>query len=249
MTIVTVAEKHLGHPWSAVASGLIKTWVDDITTKANAIVAGSAGFLTADAAGRAVFADSFWTEAAVTSKFVAASITTAILKAGVLSADVTGRALMATGYFTEAKATDAFAASSIVGSLLKAAQLVGTHLATVADSNVIGGVPVLHVIPVADGATGDVDVTLTHKTRIADVVVVKTAGAGGASDTITVKNVSTAITDAMSINVADKAVVRCGTIDDAQQDVAAGTVLRVTRTKASAANVACIVYVRGFRVA
>lgn len=127
--------------------------------------------------------------------------------------------------------------------------LTGTQVSTVADANVIGGVPVIHRIDVADGATGDVDVTLTHKTRVINAWLVKTAGAGGASDTITVKNGSTAITDAMSINVADKVVVRAGTIDDAQHEIAAAGTLRITRTKASAANVACIVYVEGLRVA
>lgn len=129
------------------------------------------------------------------------------------------------------------------------AGLYGTQVRFVADANVIGGIPVMHQIAVADGVTGDVDVTLTHKTRITDVWVVKTTGAGGASDTITVKNGTTAITDAMSINIADKAIVRAGSIDDAQHEVAAAGTLRVTRTKASAANVACIVYVLGLRVA
>lgn len=129
------------------------------------------------------------------------------------------------------------------------ASLTGTQVATVADANVIGGVPVIHRIDVADGTTGDVDVTLTHKTRVINVWLVKTAGAGGSSDTITVKNGSTAITDAMSINVSDKVVVRAGTIDDAQHEIAAAGTLRVTRTKASANNVACIVYVEGLRVA
>lgn len=104
---------------------------------------------------------------------------------------------------------------------------------------------VVHEITVPDGATGDVDVVLDKKTRIIDVWLVKTAGAGGTSDTITVKNGSTAITDALDINVADKVVVRAGTIDDAQASVAAAGTLRVTRTKSSANNVACVVYVLG----
>lgn len=126
--------------------------------------------------------------------------------------------------------------------------IYGTQVRLVADANVIGGVPVLHRIDVADGVTGDVDVTLTHKTRVVEAWLVKTAGAGGANDTITVKNGATAITDAMSINVADKVVVRAGTIDDAQHEIAAGGTLRVTRTKVTA-NVACVVYVLGVRVA
>jgi hypothetical protein len=206
--------------------------------------------------------------------FVAQWTTTAVL-----TADVGGRALMATGYFDETKATDAFAAQAIVGSLIKNANIAAAQLATdavetakikngevtmakltaasldgtvakvVADANVIGGIPVVHRIAVADGVTGDVDVVLTHKTLVTDVHVVKTAGAGGAGDTITVKNAATAITNALDINIADKVVVRAGTIDDAQHEIAAGGTLKVTRTKGSGANVACVVYVTGLRVA
>jgi hypothetical protein len=44
-------------------------------------------------------------------------------------------------------------------------------------------------------------------------------------------------------------VKRASTIDDASATIAAGGVLRVTRTKVAAANVACTVYVLGLRVA
>ena len=129
------------------------------------------------------------------------------------------------------------------------AGLLGTQVRFVADANVIGGIPVMHRVAVADGATADVDVVLTHKTLVTDVWLVKTGGAGGANDTIQVKNGANAITDAMDINVADQVVVRAGTIDDARHEIAAGGTLRVTRTKVAAANVACTVYVLGVRVA
>ena len=130
-----------------------------------------------------------------------------------------------------------------------AAGLYGTQVRFVADANVIGGIPVLHRVAVADDVTGDVDVVLTHKTLVTDVWLVKTAGAGGANDTIQVKSTGNAITNAMDINVADQTVVRAGTIDDARHEIAAGGILRVTRTKVAAANVACVVYVLGVRVA
>jgi hypothetical protein len=90
---------------------------------------------------------------------------------------------------------------------------------------------------------------LTHKTLITNIEVVKTAGAGGASDTLTVKSATNAITNAMDINVADQTVVRPTTVNDAYTTIAAGGTLRCTRTKASAANVACQVVVTGLRVA
>lgn len=126
------------------------------------------------------------------------------------------------------------------------------RVATTADANTIGGVVVCHRIAVADGATGNVDVTLNAtygKLIVTDVHLYKTAGAGGASDTIQVFNGSDAITDAMSINVADTTVVRAGQINDANNVISAGGTLRVTRTKVSAANVACVVIVTGLRSA
>jgi len=155
-------------------------------------------------------------------------------------------------------ADDAVATANILDANVTAAKLevgaatdgiTGLQVQFAANVNVIGAVPVLHRVTVADGATADVDVVLTHKTLIIDVWLVKTAAAGGASDTITVKNSATAITDAIDINVADKVVKRAGTIDDAQNAIAAAGTLRVTRTKASANNVACEVYVLGLRVA
>lgn len=123
----------------------------------------------------------------------------------------------------------------------------GERVATVADANVVGGVEVVHIVAVPDGTTGDVDVVLTYKTEVTRIEVIKTAGDGGASDTITVKNSTNAITNAMDINVVDKTVVRPTTIDDARTVIAAAGTLRVTRTKASAANVACRVLVYGVR--
>jgi hypothetical protein len=156
---------------------------------------------------------------------------------------------LASNAVTTAKITDANVTAAKLEAGGASAGLLGTQVRFAADANVIGAIPVLHRVDVADGVTGDVDVTLTHKTRVVDVWLVKTAGAGGASDTITVKNGATAITDAMDINVADKTVVRAGTIDDAQHEIAAAGTLRVTRTKVAAANVACVVYVLGVRVA
>jgi hypothetical protein len=124
--------------------------------------------------------------------------------------------------------------------------LDGTVLANVADANVIGGIPVVHRIEIADGA-GDTDVTLTHTTLITDVHVYKTSASGASGDTITVKNGATAITDALDIGVSDTVVVRAGQIDDAANKISAAGTLRVTA--ANNTNNACVVIVQGLRVA
>jgi hypothetical protein len=134
---------------------------------------------------------------------------------------------------------------------LQAAVLNGAEAATVANANVIGGIPLLYRINVAGGAAANTDVTVTHKIRILDVWAVHTGGAGETSDTIQVKNGTSAITDAMSWAGADKAVVRAAEIDDAAHEIAAGGTLRVTTTDNDAGNDvgAGVVYVLAIRVA
>ena len=133
-------------------------------------------------------------------------------------------------------------------STLAAGSLDGTSAANVADANVVGGIPALHRIDVADAATGNVDVVITHKTRVIDAWAVKTADAGGAANTVQVSNGANAITDAMVINIADQTIARAATINDANHEIAAGGTLRIARVKAGG-NAACIVYVLGIRVA
>lgn len=145
--------------------------------------------------------------------------------------------------------TAAIAANAVTQAKIAANALDGTVAANVADVNVIGGLPVLHRIAVPAGVTGDVDVTLTHKTRVTEVWLVKKTAAGGGAGTIQVKNGANAITDAMSINVNDQTVVRAATIDDAQWEIAAAGTLRVTRTRTASTDESCEVYVLGLRVA
>jgi hypothetical protein len=139
------------------------------------------------------------------------------------------------------KITGANLATSV--RTLNAATMTGADAAVVANVNVIGGVEVLHRIT-ASALTGDVDVTLTHKTRIIDVWCVQTA-AGGAGDTIIVKNGANAITDTMDCNKSDQVITRALSLNDANWDIAAAGTLRIT----GASAVTCEVFVRGIRVA
>lgn len=193
--------------------------------------------------------DAFGVAQAITSTDVRVICDTKPLTSATVGAGTIDATALAADAVVTAKILDANVTAAKLEVGAASAGLYGTQVRFVADANVIGGIPVIHRVAVADGATGDVDVTLTHKTMVTDIWLMKTAGAGGASDTITVKNGSTAITNAMDINVADKVMVRAGTIDDAQGTISAGGTLRVTRTKASANNVACVVFVLGVRVA
>ena len=123
--------------------------------------------------------------------------------------------------------------------------LDGESARPIGDTEAEGGLALLYRIDVA-AAAGDTDVIVKQKIRVVDVWAVKTAANGGAGDTVTVKNGATAITDAMDLNATDKSVVRAGTIDDAQHEIAAGGTLRATAAQAT--NAACTVYVLAVRV-
>jgi hypothetical protein len=127
------------------------------------------------------------------------------------------------------------------------ASLNGTQVATVANANVIGGIPVVHRIDIAAGALGDTDVVLTHKTRVIDAWLVL-RGAGVATTTLQVKNGANAITDAMAASGSDQAVVRAASLNDANWEIAAGGTLRVT-SATGATQPDATVYVLGLRVA
>ncbi len=120
-------------------------------------------------------------------------------------------------------------------------------LATVADNNLTGGVDVVHKIVNADAASGHTDFVLVEKFEIFEVTVVRGAAAGGAGDTIKLQTAGGAadITDAIDLNAAAKTVKRVGTIDLAQNVIAAAGTLRVTWVKAT--NVACSLYIRGIK--
>lgn len=107
----------------------------------------------------------------------------------------------------------------------------------------------------ADGATQTKTFqnAIPGRLQILDVTVIKTGAAGGASDTIQVfkSDGTTAISDAISINIANKATARAAQIDanSSNNIVADGGTFKVTNTKASANNTACIVLVNVARSA
>ena len=129
------------------------------------------------------------------------------------------------------------------------ASLTGLIAALVADANVIGGLMVVHRILLASGADADVDVLLTHKTRIIDAVFTLKA-AGTAGSTIGIENVTTAISDVIDVSSgADLDVFRPITMDDAQIEIAAATNLRIAYASSGADFPGAEGYIIGMRVA
>lgn len=209
------------------------------------------GILSANAAGRALFAAGVLDTATVLAAFAAGSLTEANLLSlipadaitnavlldavlnGAFQADAGTRALFADAIWTEAK--------------LAVNSLTGLVAANVANANVIGGIPVLHRVNIAD-ASADTDVVLTHKTLITDFWFVNTGvAAHAATDTIQLKNVANAITDAIAKTATVNAIKRASTMDSAQTTIAAGAIMRITAVKGL--NAAVTAYVLGVRVA
>lgn len=151
--------------------------------------------------------------------------------------------------------TQKITAANLAASIrtLNAATMTGADAAVVADDNLVGGIPVVHRLSIANQASGNVDYVLTHKTRVIDVWVVKTGADGHESeDTITVQNGANAITNAMAIGQPnDTGITRAANINDANHDIAAAGTLRVAVVRGSGGgnDTACEVYVMGLRVA
>jgi hypothetical protein len=132
-------------------------------------------------------------------------------------------------------------------TLAASSAINASNLDTVADKAVVGGVDFVFRVDLAAGAIGDTDVVSTHKIRVLDAWLVL-RGAGVANCVIAVKNGATAITDAMAASGADKALVRCATLDDAAWEIAAAGTLRVT-SSVGASQPVCTVFIRAIRVA
>ena len=124
--------------------------------------------------------------------------------------------------------------------------LSGENVATVADQNTNGGIPLIYRI-VTPTAAGTINTVVKDKIRIIDVWFVKTTAAGGAGAVLTVSEAANAITDALDLNVADKIIVRAAEIDDAEHEIPAGGTLRVVT--ASGTDHAGECYVQAIRVA
>ena len=142
-----------------------------------------------------------------------------------------------------------FADSSVSQAKIAAGSLDATVAKVIADNAPIAGYKLVIPIAVPAGATGDINVTMTHRIRVIDVHLVKRSAAGGGAGTIQVKNGANAITDAISIDVGDRVIVAAATIDDATRDISAGGTLRVTRTRTASTDETADVFVECMRVA
>lgn len=126
--------------------------------------------------------------------------------------------------------------------------LNGAHAAPVAAGDSTPGQSLTFIFNLANAA-GDTDIVVAQKVQImAATFVKKTATGVGSAKTVTLKKGTSAISDALNIAVADKVVVRAGTIDDANHILAAGDTLRAT-IATSGEDASGILYVNAVVVA
>lgn len=114
-----------------------------------------------------------------------------------------------------------------------------------ADNNTTAGILIAHEFVIADAASADYDIVVKEKFEVCDVIVRKQGA--GAANTVTIKNGSNAITDAIAAAV-DKTITRAGTIDPTYEVVAAGGTLRASVSRAAGSG-AMKVTVLGRKVA
>ena len=164
-----------------------------------------------------------------------ATVGAGTIDATALASDAVTTAKILAANVTEAKLEVGAAGAGITGLVAK----------FVADNNVVGGIPVIHHAVVAAGANGNTDITLTHKTRIVDVIVKPRTSI--ASAVCTVKNVTNTMSDAMVAAVAG-VQTHAASIAVAYDTIAAGTVLRATFSGGVTQPDADVYYI-GYRVA
>ena len=121
----------------------------------------------------------------------------------------------------------AIGASKVTNTMHAPASEDGTVVKVVAESNIIGGLPLTFMIPIVAGALGNTDVVMTHKVRVLDAYIIL-RGTGIATTTLQVFNGANAITDAIAASGSDTDIVRAAAIDDAHYEIAATGTLRVT---------------------
>lgn len=136
-------------------------------------------------------------------------------------------------------------------TLINSADLSGASVSADASTSALAYTDGIQRVDIAAGATGDTVITSPpYKCRLINAWLVKRTAAGGGAGTIQVKNGApgTAITDAMSINVAQNTVVRCATLDTTQWDIPASTSITVTRTRTASTDESCTVFLALLRV-
>ena len=113
-------------------------------------------------------------------------------------------------------------------AILEDDSLAGDKVADVADDNATAGVMVVHVINIAGSGDADEDIVVADKCEVVRIDG-RLDGAGTAGSTLTIKNGSNAISDALDLSSGgDTDVFAANELDDDYTVIAAGGTLRAT---------------------
>jgi hypothetical protein len=226
MAITTLLKKVLSYPWDKTNATLEKTWVDAVTAQCNAIVAGEAGFMTADEAGRAIIVDDYFDAATVARVVDAKAIDTGSIADGAIEA-----LQIASDAVTTAKILDA----NVTQAKIAPSTLDATVVKVGATATGLGAIPVEYYIAVVDGSTVQTGQTLNAtygKTTITDIHFIKGGSTGGSTDAVQLcadSGGTTAVSSSLALNnVAAGGIVRSTACTN--NTFAAGAVFYVKRT-------------------
>ena len=113
-------------------------------------------------------------------------------------------------------------------AVLEDDSLAGDKVADVADDNATAGVMVVHVINIAGSGDADEDIVVADKCEVVRIDG-RLDGAGTPGSTLTIKNGSNAISDALDLSSGgDTDVFAANELDDDYTVIAAGGTLRAT---------------------
>lgn len=184
---------------------------------------------TAKIAASAVTATELNTDAVTSVKILADAVTTAKIATGAVTSNELG-----TDAVTSVKIlADAVTTVKILDANVTQAKIAPNTLNAVVAKNLentvaTGVFPILFRVLTPGGASLNTDLLMTEKVRILDVIV-NIVGTGTTSDTVTIQNVTTPLTDAMDVSGSANAIVRNAELITAQVEVAASTNLRVAQ--------------------
>lgn len=155
-----------------------------------------------------------------------------------LAAGAIGSTALADGSVTATK----IGTGAVTSTKLADQAVVPNALANVAATGI--GCEFVVSMTIPDSA-GDVDVTIPVKAEVIAVTAIKRTSLGQNGDQVTIKNGASAITNAISLNLADNATTGATSIDDATSTISANGTLRATSAKAT--NCSALVIVRLLR--